>query len=97
VNPTGWSRGQYSPAVEIGEVPHRNGRSAFGHVLPATPAAEYGIGDLEHFWDGRVRLRPQRTVTWRDQVAERTVGFRSIAEARRWPSSRVSARPGGTR
>lgn len=40
--------GQYSPAVEIGEVPHRNGRSALGDVLPATPAAEYGIGVLLH-------------------------------------------------
>ena len=38
----------HNPPV-VGDVPRRNRRSALGHVLPATPTAEHGIGDLKLF------------------------------------------------
>jgi hypothetical protein len=44
------------------------------------------VGGLERFSRSWLRLSFQLVVTWRDQIGRLTLGFRSIAGTRGWPS-----------
>ena len=52
---------------------------------------------LERVSGCRRRAVSRRVVTWCEEQTHLTLGFRSIAGIRSWPSLRVSARPGGAR